>query len=238
VLVNVFDKMLRLLHPFMPFVSEEIWQVIRPYIDEPNLAAHLPIAKYPEPSATNPLSPAEETAMNPLLPAEKPTSNLLSAEEKIDMNLCIEATEAWNSLRALLGWPPSQRARARYRLIDLNARLRVHYWKQYAMLLSKLSELEETPDLEFASQHWIGKEEQWGRVWLEVPPSFDLEKARLSFVKQLKEIQEHLARRYARMDDPGFWKSAPQEAKDENSAQIEELRSRKELLQRQLNQLQ
>ena len=56
VLINVFDKMLRLLHPFMPFVSEEIWQVIRPYIDEPNLARHLPIAKYPEPSATNPLS--------------------------------------------------------------------------------------------------------------------------------------------------------------------------------------
>src|SRR5208337_1745095 len=25
VLINVFDKMLRLLHPFMPFVSEEIW---------------------------------------------------------------------------------------------------------------------------------------------------------------------------------------------------------------------
>ncbi len=64
VLINVFDKMLRLLHPFMPFVSEEIWQVIRPYLDEADLAAHLPIAKYPEASATNPLSAAEETAMN------------------------------------------------------------------------------------------------------------------------------------------------------------------------------
>ena len=51
VLINVFDRMLRLLHPFMPFVSEEIWQVIRPYLDEPNLAPHLPIAKYPEPSS-------------------------------------------------------------------------------------------------------------------------------------------------------------------------------------------
>ena len=90
VLINVFDKMLRLLHPFMPFVSEEIWQVIRPYIDEPNLAAHLPIAKYPEPSATNPLSAAEEIAMNH----------------------CIEATEAINSLRSLLGWHPGQRVTA------------------------------------------------------------------------------------------------------------------------------
>ncbi len=61
VLINVFDKMLRLLHPFMPFVSEEIWQVIRPYLDEANLARHLPIAKYPEPSATNPLSASRRT---------------------------------------------------------------------------------------------------------------------------------------------------------------------------------
>src|SRR5208337_5580626 len=87
VLINVFDKMLRLLHPFMPFVSEEIWQVIRPYLDDENLAPHLPIAKYPEPSATNPLSAAEELAMNH----------------------CIEATEANNSIRALLGIHPGER---------------------------------------------------------------------------------------------------------------------------------
>ena len=90
ILINVFDKMLRLLHPFMPFVSEEIWQVIRPYLDEPNLAQHLPIAKYPEPSPANPLSDAEELAMNH----------------------CIEATEAINSLRSLLGWHPGQRVTA------------------------------------------------------------------------------------------------------------------------------
>lgn len=27
VLVYVFDKVLKLLHPFMPFVTEELWQV-------------------------------------------------------------------------------------------------------------------------------------------------------------------------------------------------------------------
>ena len=39
VIIHGFDQMLRLLHPFMPFVSEEIWQVIRPYMDDADLAA-------------------------------------------------------------------------------------------------------------------------------------------------------------------------------------------------------
>ena len=124
ILINVFDKMLRLLHPFMPFVSEEIWQVIRPYLDEPNLAAHLPIAKYPEPSATNPLSDTEEVAMNH----------------------CIEATEAINSLRSLLGWHPGQRVtafikRASRRLQPPNSKL----WRPYANTLAKFESLEYDP---------------------------------------------------------------------------------------------
>ena len=111
VLINVFDKMLRLLHPFMPFVSEEIWQVIRPYIEESNLAAHLPIAKYPEPSATNPLSPAEELAMNH----------------------CIEATEAIRSLRSLLGWQPGQLVTAAINLAHANDVREIESWRPYAI---------------------------------------------------------------------------------------------------------
>ena len=119
VLINVFDKMLRLLHPFMPFVSEEIWQVIRPYLDEPNLAKHLPIAKYPEPSASNPLSPAEEVAMSH----------------------CIEATEAINSLRSLLGWHPGQRVTAVINPNDAKGAGEIETWRSYVMTLGKLQSL-------------------------------------------------------------------------------------------------
>ena len=119
VLINVFDKMLRLLHPFMPFVSEEIWQVIRPYFDEPNLAAHLPIAKYPEPSATKPLLSEEETAMNH----------------------CIEATEAINSLRSLLGWHPGQRVTAVIKPGESKDAKELETWRPYAMTLAKLEAL-------------------------------------------------------------------------------------------------
>ncbi len=45
VLVFVLDAMLRLLHPFMPFITEEIWQTI------PHNGETIMLAKYPEYSA-------------------------------------------------------------------------------------------------------------------------------------------------------------------------------------------
>jgi len=45
-LVSVLDHALRLLHPFMPFVTEEIWQTIRTYL--PESAESIVISPYPE----------------------------------------------------------------------------------------------------------------------------------------------------------------------------------------------
>src|SRR3990172_9299635 len=96
VLVRGLDQLLRLLHAFMPFISEEIWQTIRPYIDERDLAPHLAIAKFPQ--AGN----------------EK-----LCAEENLAMSHCIQATEAINSLRSLLGFHPGQRVNVLIKLVKL-----------------------------------------------------------------------------------------------------------------------
>jgi len=85
VLVRCFDQLLRLLHPFMPFISEEIWQTIRPYIAESDLAPHLAIAKFPQAGA-----------------------EVLSNDQRVAMSHCLEATEAINSLRSLLSFHPGQ----------------------------------------------------------------------------------------------------------------------------------
>ncbi len=44
-LLYILDNLLRLLHPFMPFITEEIWQKIRHFTDEKNLS--LALAEYP-----------------------------------------------------------------------------------------------------------------------------------------------------------------------------------------------
>jgi valyl-tRNA synthetase len=217
VLINVFDKMLRLLHPFMPFVSEEIWQVIRPYIDEPNLAAHLPIAKYPEPSATNPLSPAEEVAMSH----------------------CIEATEAINSLRSLLGWHPGQRVNAMIKRTDANEADEVesghwYAWQPYAMTMAKLETLRsDSARLKRAVFAHLA----WAHVGVEAPDGYDFQVARQKLQKQLDEVGKHAAQHEARLNDSRFMTKADPETRVEVAQRFEDLQAQRKLLSEQLRQL-
>jgi valyl-tRNA synthetase len=209
VLINVFDKMLRLLHPFMPFVSEEIWQVIRPYIDEPNLAAHLPIAKYPEPSATNPLSAAEELAMSH----------------------CIEATEAINSLRSLLGWHPGQLVDG---VISQRGPLDETYmWIKYAKVLGKLGNVE----LQNSGQRIVLISLPWADIGIRVPPEFDYRRTREKLQKDLAEALKHATQHEARLNDSKFMQKADAETVESVRTRSQELKVQSQRLRDQIQQL-
>jgi len=51
VLVHVLETGLRLLHPTMPFVTEELWQRLRPFMPSPDAEA-LIVAPFPQPDAS------------------------------------------------------------------------------------------------------------------------------------------------------------------------------------------
>jgi valyl-tRNA synthetase len=229
VLINVFDKMLRLLHPFMPFVSEEIWQVIRPYLDEPNLAAHLPIAKYPEPSASNPLSAAEETAINH----------------------CIGATEAINSLRAFLGYAPGERSQATIKPFipppgaivsqpssdrDL-LRNEFEVWKGYAAVMTKSEISLVFQDNAESRKGFLASVIDWAEVLVPIPVRFDLEKARSALRKKVAEVEIHCNQDGSRLNDLEFVKKASPETRIMIQDRHGELLNQLHLLNKQLKQL-
>ncbi len=212
VLVNVFDRMLRLLHPFMPFVTEEIWQVIRPYLDEANLAAHLPIAKYPEPLESNPLSEAEQNAMQH----------------------CIEATEAINSLRSLLGWHPGQRVNAIIKRADAIGVNELESWRPYATTLAKLDSLQTSAS---SGARIVFTHLGWADIGVEAPEGYDFELARQKLQKQLDEVGKHAAQHEARLNDSRFMAKADPETKVEVAQRFEGLRAQRTMLHEQLRQL-
>ncbi|MBI3629170.1 MAG: valine--tRNA ligase [Candidatus Rokubacteria bacterium] len=59
-LVEVLEATLRLLHPFMPFITEELWQRL------PHRGASIMVAPYPRPSRTK-ADPAAERDMQPII---------------------------------------------------------------------------------------------------------------------------------------------------------------------------
>ena len=81
VLVYVMDQMLRLLHPFMPFITEELWQAL------PHSGDALIVAKWPQFSEA-----------------------LCFAEEEKEMERIMEAIRAVRNRRAEMNVPPSRKA--------------------------------------------------------------------------------------------------------------------------------
>jgi valyl-tRNA synthetase len=83
VLLYVLERTLRLAHPFMPFITEAIWQSL------PGAGESLMIARYPQPD-----------------------SRWLDLEAEARMSVVMEVTRALRNLRAELGVAPSQRVEA------------------------------------------------------------------------------------------------------------------------------
>ena len=214
VLVRCLDRLLRMLHPFMPFISEEIWQVIRPYIDDAELAPHLAIARFPE-------------------IGDKP---LLSAAEQTAMAHCIEVTGAINSMRSLLGFHPGARGRALLKVVS-GGDLNLAGWKTYAMTLGKLDELTILDEQAQPAGHFIFTQLAWGEAGIDAPAEFDFQKTWAALQKKLKEVVSHLERHVARMSSPDFQSKASPEARQETEDKVVELGAQKIRLEAQLNQL-
>jgi valyl-tRNA synthetase len=81
VLANVLDRGLRLLHPIMPFVTEELWQALRPHLDG-DLPDQLIIAWYPK-SGGNWKDEAAEAALAHVIDVNRAIRNL-RAENRLD----------------------------------------------------------------------------------------------------------------------------------------------------------
>ena len=90
ILAYVLERLLRLLHPFMPFITEEIWQnLVEQLPPEEERPASLIIASYPEADASL-LDDAAESDMQAVIEMVRAVRNL-RAEFRIKPNESVEA---------------------------------------------------------------------------------------------------------------------------------------------------
>src|SRR5690606_19908102 len=80
---HVLDHGLRLLHPFMPFVTEELWQTVRDHVDD-DMANALIVAWFPKP-AGNWRDQGAEAAMSHAIEVNRAIRNI-RAEKKLELS--------------------------------------------------------------------------------------------------------------------------------------------------------
>jgi valyl-tRNA synthetase len=221
-MAEVLDESLRLLHPYTPFVTEEIWGhlksacsanpgVYRPQGDwEPALI----IARWPEPTPADPDGVLAQRDFGLLMDIVRAIRNIRS-ERGVEPSRRIAATVAAGESLSLLEGQISWMA-ALARLDPAKVALTVS--------------LDSTPDN--AVPLVVGGIE----VLLPLAAMFDVEAERARIERELDQAEIQIARLSALLAGP-FSERAPGEVIAKERARLDELKTTKEKLTGQLNAL-
>jgi len=218
VLVYVLERTLRLLHPFMPFVTEEIWQhlkgsSIRYQESGEGWPEALIVAPWPEPGPTD---EAAEAGMALIMEIVRAIRNA-RAEYKVEPGRRIEAIIAAGEDHKLL-------TDQRDILIAL-ARLDAE-----KLRIARTLEAKPTQALALV----VGGVE----IYLPLAGMVDLEKERQRLTKEIKEVLEGIARSEALLANEDFLAKAPAHVVEKEREKLADYRQRQAKLRERLQSLQ
>ncbi|MBA7504050.1 Valine--tRNA ligase [subsurface metagenome] len=214
-LVNVLECSLRLLHPFMPFVTEELWQNVKQHFPE---ESHMPdsimIASYPV-ADNGAIDPEAERAMNSVIEIIRSIRNV-RARYKVE---AAKQIEAWVYADELLPQISSQ-AEAIKTLARVNPlavaprRERESDVGRAVVLVLKESEV----ILPWASLVDLSAEEQ-------------------RLIREREVIEARIGQLDARLRDNDFLAKAPQHVVEKEKQRLTELKDKLERVKMEISQL-
>jgi len=208
VLVGVLERALRLLHPIMPFVTEEIWQ-------------HLPIER---------VAPSIMVA-----PFPRPDDRWLDPEAEALAGQLIAAIRGVRNLRADLGIAPSARITVRLPS-GVPAQTRV-LLEQYLGLLARVGTVEVLAPLEHPVGEPSVVVDGIGEIFVPVRGLVDTAEVRDRLERELLKVRKDLEQVEGKLARADFVARAPQEIVSKEKEKAGALRERAENLQRHLQAL-
>ncbi|HEY4941390.1 MAG TPA: valine--tRNA ligase [Rhizomicrobium sp.] len=179
----VFDQILKLLHPFMPFITEELWQRSAP--DDKPRATQLIEAQWPE--------------ANPAYQAPN---------ESDEIGWLINLVQGVRSVRSEMNVPPS----ARIGLVVKDASEKTKLWlernRALAATLARLDSITVADALPQRSAQFLLRE---ATAALPLGDVIDFTKERTRLEKDLKKAREEIARFDAKLSNEQFVARAPED---------------------------
>jgi len=206
VLWYTLSEILRLLHPFMPFISEEIWQHL------PHREGSLMLEKWPE---------YREELQD-------------SAAEK-QMSLIMDVIRTIRNLRAELNVPPGKKVEVIIEANDREIHRLLETGLPYVTLLAFAEPVTLAVELaEKPAQALTGVAEGGVEVFLPFAGLIDVEAEKSRLSKELQGLEKERQRVEAKCQNPNFLAKAPAEVVAKEKAKLEELLAKEKALKERL----
>ncbi len=213
VLVHVLETSLRLLHPYLPFVTEELWQNLRSHLPSDWQATEsIMVAAYPEADDTA-IDPQAERVMESLIEIIRSIRNT-RAQYNVDSSKWIEAQIHAGSLTSAIT-PYSQ-------AIQILARAR------------PITFLESRKESK-AGENMLTAVLKESEVVIPMESMIDLEAERAKLQAEMEKSQAEIARLEARLKDKAFLTKAPAAVVEKERNRLAENEDRLQRIKQQLN---
>ncbi|MCT4604846.1 MAG: valine--tRNA ligase [Marinisporobacter sp.] len=180
VLTMVLENSLKLLHPFMPFITEEIWQ-------------HLPTTK-------------DESVMISKWP--KYNDCFAFEKEEKDMELIMEAIRSIRNIRAEMNVVPSKKAKVMV-VASKDAYEAINSGKNYFMTLASASEVVLQKEKKDIPEDAMSAVIAGAEIFLPLDELVDFEKEMERLQKEKEKLEKELKRVNGKLSNQGFLGKAP-----------------------------
>ena len=218
-LLTVLEHALRLLHPFMPYITEELWQ-------------RLPGEKQLHAAYAG----AEPTVMLTAFP--KGNSNLIDEAAESEMQAIIELISRVRNIRSEMNIKPSERIPVIVAATDENLRRIFSSAREQISRLVRASEVSVNGRLEAPRASARAVLTGGAEVAIPLEGLIDFEQERRRLQREQEKLQAEAAKLEAQLANPNFVSRAPAERVNEARARIAEIGQQSAQLQQTVENLQ
>ena len=204
VLATVLVSAMKLLHPYMPFITEEIYQCL------PHEAESIMISKWPV---------ADESLIDP--------------EAERGMNAIMDSIKAIRNMRAEVNANPGKKIPA-IMLVSEDLREVVAYNDSYIKLLGGIDNLELRPLNGEKPENAMAAVVTGIEVYLPLAGLIDVEKETQRLSKELAAMEKDLQRAGGKLNNAGFLAKAPEDVIAKERAKYEELSGKIEAVKKRM----
>lgn len=180
VLWHVLQNTLKLLHPFMPYITEEIWQHL------PHRGVSIMVSAWPEPQV-----------------------DMVDARAEANLTVIMDTIKAVRNLRAEVNVPPGKKSEVVLQIADPAMQALFAANDQYLRTLAAAERVVLLSPAEPKPKNAMTAVVSGVEVYLPLKGLIDVDKETARLNKELETLTKELARISGKLSNPGFAAKAP-----------------------------